>query len=242
MLYLDHPTVGERYFFPRREPIPDPFVVPVPGADLHCRHAASESGFTVVHFHGNGEVVADYDGGFRRALAQRGLGAVLGEYRGYGGSSGQPALVSMLDDALAVLDAVAVPPEKRILYGRSVGSIYALHAAANRPCHALVLESGIADPLQRILMRVRPQELGCTLEVLEAEAAEHLDHEAKLARVDAPVVVIHTVADSMVSFDHAQRLARWSGGELMALATGDHNTILAWHADAILDRVARLAD
>jgi len=242
MRYLDHPVVSERYFFPRRQPVADPFVVPVDGAELHCVwRQAPAGGCTVVHFHGNGEVVGDYASNWPAEFARRGLGLLLAEYRGYGGSTGRPSLLGMLDDAVAVLDAAHIPGEQTILYGRSVGSIYALHAASQRPCRALVLESGIADPLQRILIRARPEELGATLEQLQAEAKQHLDHEAKLKAVTAPVTVLHTVADHMVSFDHAERLAAWSGGELVPLRPGDHNSILAYHEATILDRLQALA-
>lgn len=47
------------------------------------------------------------------------IGSLFGEYRGYGGSGGSPALVSMLDDALAVVDAAGVPPDRIVLYGCS---------------------------------------------------------------------------------------------------------------------------
>jgi fermentation-respiration switch protein FrsA (DUF1100 family) len=216
-------------------------VVRVAGAELHCQaFAAPVGGCTVLHFHGNGEVVSDY-GDWPKALAARGLGLVLAEYRGYGGSSGTPSLVGMLDDALAVFDALDLPGERVIVYGRSVGSMYGLHVAANRSIRALVLESGIAHPLQRILIRLHPAELGCSLQTLEAEALAHLDHRAKLEAVDAPVVVFHTVRDHLVAFEHGEQLAAWSGGELIALEPGDHNSILAYHRDAILDRVAALA-
>ncbi len=241
MSCLDHEVVAQRYFFPRRAPIADPFIVEVQGAALHCWHRpAPEGAPTLLHFHGNGEVVSDYLGDFARLFTDAGWGVLLAEYRGYGGSSGAPRMTSMLADALAVFDAAKLDPARTVVYGRSVGSIYGLHVAANRPVKALVLESGIASPLERILLRARPQELGCSMDELQADAAKHFDHAAKLAAFGGDVVVLHTVHDHMVDFHHAERLAGWSKGELIPLTPGDHNSILAYHLPAIVKRVLAL--
>ena len=214
----------------------------MPGAELHCWHAPAPPGApTLVHFHGNGEVVADYLHDFGAAFVHQGWGALFAEFRGYGGSTGTPALVGMLADALAIFDAAELDPARTVVYGRSVGSIYALHLAAARPVRALVLESGIAAPLERVLLRAHPAELGCTLAALEAEAADQLDHRRKLQAVSGEVLVLHTVADHLVGFDNAERLAAWSGGTLVPLTPGDHNSILAYHASTIVRRVLELA-
>ncbi len=239
---LDHRVVSERYFFPRHAPLADPFVVSVPGADLHCWHVPAPAGApTLVHFHGNGEVVADYLGDFGPAFLERGWGVLFAEFRGYGGSTGTPAMVGMLDDAVAIFDAAGLDPARAVVYGRSVGSMYALHLAAARPVRALVLESGIAAPLERILLRARPAELGASLAELQGEAAEHFDHRRKLEGFEGAVLILHTVHDHIVGFGHAQRLADWSGGELVPLRPGDHNTILAYHGGTIVQRVLDLA-
>lgn len=241
-MHLDHRLISERYFFPRRAPLEAPLVVPVEGAELHCWHRpATEGADTLLHFHGNGEVVADYVGDLAPAFVKAGLGVLLAEYRGYGGSTGKPSLVGMLADALTVFDRSGLDPAKTVVYGRSVGSIYAIHLAAHRPVKALVLESGIASPLERVLLRVTPAELGCTAAELQAEASQHLDHEAKLRACAGPVLVLHTVADHLVDFHHAERLAAWSGGELVPLRPGDHNSILAYHFPEIVRRVVKLA-
>lgn len=242
---LDHPIIGARYFFPRMQPLDEPFVVDVGAAELHCyRHAPHPGAPTLLHFHGNGEVVADWLPEFAPALVAAGLNVCFAEYRGYGGSTGTPALVAMLDDAVAVADALGVEPERLFVYGRSVGSIYALHVAANRPVAGLVLESGIADVLQRLAIRLDPDELGLSAAQLRAAVAEVLDHEAKLAAYAGPVVVLHTLGDHLVPVDHARDLARWAGdrGKLVLYDRGDHNSIHYYNADAILAEVVALTD
>ncbi|HET6882520.1 MAG TPA: hypothetical protein VFI31_20300 [Pirellulales bacterium] len=58
---LDHPAISGRYLFPQPRCVDDPFVAQVTGAELACyRRVVDPTGFTLVHFHGNGEAVADY--------------------------------------------------------------------------------------------------------------------------------------------------------------------------------------
>src|SRR5512140_1585834 len=60
---LDHPLIGERYFYPRPAPPRSRLDVDAGDAVLACAlHRADPDGHTVVHFHGNGEVVADWQG------------------------------------------------------------------------------------------------------------------------------------------------------------------------------------
>ena len=242
-MLLDDPIISQRYFFPRRDRVDDPFVLSVEGAELHgVRSAPHPDGPYLLHFHGNGEVVADWTLDFLPALNEAGINVVLAEYRGYGGSSGSPMLGAMLDDAIAWVDAVSVDPSRIVIYGRSVGSIYALHAAAARPAKALVIESGIADVLERLLLRIQPPELGTDLSGLQAVVARHLDHQAKVQAFAGPVLVLHARGDDLVPPRHAESIAAWAGerAALRLFDRGDHNTIHVYNRPAILQAVRHL--
>jgi pimeloyl-ACP methyl ester carboxylesterase len=228
---LDHPTISERYFFPRSDRPPAVLAVDCGTVTLACcyRRVLADAP-TVIFFHGNGEVAADYDPWLADELATRRCNLLLAEYRGYGGSTGTPGLVSMLADVEAIFEAAGLPAEQVIVFGRSVGSIYALELAAQQPAIAgLIIESGIADPLERVLLRVRPEEIGSTQEALAAAAAQHLDHRQKLAAYGGPLLVLHARGDSLVDASNGQRLARWgvpASTRLVVLPEGDHNTIM----------------
>ncbi len=242
MSVFDHPLISDRYFFPRPGSPPQPFYVEADGARLACAQFVTDpEAPTILHFHGNGEIVADWSD-FADAFASVGLNSFFAEYRGYGGSTGTPTLVEMLGDTERVLAASGLEPARVVVYGRSVGSIYAIHLAARVPSIAgLVIESGIADPLERVLMRVSPEELDTTMDALRQQATQWLDHEQKLAEFGGPTLVLHATHDHLVDVDHARRNADWSGGELVLYEQGDHNTLLAMNGAAILERVARFA-
>lgn len=239
---LDHPLIARRYFYPRRWPFPSPFLVEVPGATLACAlHRAGVGAPTVIHFHGNGEVVAGYLHGFPERFTALGWNLLLAEYRGYGMSTGEPLLGTMLEDVAHIVRAVDSPPEQVVAFGRSVGSIFAIEAAARFPRLAgLVLESGVADPLERLLMRLDPAELEGGPDALVDACARRLDHRTKLGSYPGPLLVLHALHDDLVPVDNAERLSSWAGGRATArlLPRGDHNSILQENEDEYFEAVA----
>ncbi len=110
---LDRQLLNDRLFFPRRYEAQDVFFVDCDGGRLAClRHRPVAEAGTVLHFHGNGEIAAEYlNGGFAGMLAEIGVNACFAEYRGFGMSSGSPALVAMLDDGEQIVRELNVPLE-----------------------------------------------------------------------------------------------------------------------------------
>jgi len=227
---LDHPLISESYFFPRPGSFPDPFWVECGDARLACSyHEIDPTAKTLIHFHGNGEIVDDWRGDFVSLINQMGCNCFLAELRGYGQSSGEPQLGKMLRDVGPIVESLGRAAEELIFFGRSVGSIFALEAAAKFPQAAgLVLESGVADVLERLLLRVEPSELHVSREMLEREVEQHLNHQEKLSRFLGPVLVLHTQHDGLVDVSHGQRLYDWAVGKktLKIFPHGNHNDIM----------------
>jgi len=228
---LDHWLISERYFFPRPDSPADVVRVDVGNAVLACHHHQPHPGApTVIHWHGNGETVDDHVPWFPELLEQRGLNTFLAEYRGYGASTGVPLYGRMLDDTEAIFEAVGQPEDQILVFGRSLGSTYALELVGRHPgVRGLIIESGIADPLERLRIRFRPEELGVTDEELAEVARERLDSRAKLAGFAGPMLVIHAADDSILDVSHPERLAAWGPEgrtELLIFPSGDHNAIM----------------
>lgn len=228
--FLDHPILTSRYFYPWPNSFEVPFFVEGKGFRLGCRfsHVHSDAP-TIIHFHGNGESVADYVGEFEERMTGMGANLLLAEYRGYGMSSGVPALAEMLDDVELIVEASGIPPERIIFFGRSLGSLYALHGVLRYPQAAgLIIESGLADPLERILVRIQPHEVGATMDALQASVDRCFNQHEKIASFKGRVLVMHTRNDDLVSVSHAERLYTWASEpkELIVFERGDHNTIL----------------
>ncbi len=243
---LNHRLISERYFFPRQGAFADPFWVDCGDARLACSyHEIDPQAKTLVHFHGNGEIVDDWQGDFVSLIQQIGCNVFLAELRGYGQSSGLPQLGKMLDDVVPTIEALGKPASELIFFGRSVGSIFAIEAAEKFPQAAgLVLESGVADVLERLLLRVHPQELGCTPAELSAAVAEDLDHQQKMLGYPGPVLVMHTEHDGLVDVSHGQRLYDWAVGRknLKIFEQGNHNDIMFVNARQYFSLMAVFID
>lgn len=240
---LDHPTLTARYFYPWPNRFDDPFYVQGDGFRLGChyRHISDDLP-TIIHFHGNGETVADYLGDFEDRITGLGANLLLAEYRGYGMSDGEPGLAAMLDDVRLITEASGVPPEKIIFFGRSLGSLYAVHGVFLYPQAAgLIVESGLAEPLERILVRIEPHHVGATMDSLKEAVARHLNQKRKIASFRGRLLILHTQNDDLVSVSHAENLYEWAQEpkELLIFERGDHNNIMAVNSESYFRAVAK---
>ena len=239
---LDHPVVAQRYFYPRVAALPEPYwIEAADGSRLACSyHAVNSEAPTMIYFHGNGEVVADYLPDFPEWLGQAGYNLLLAEYRGYGMSTGSPALAGMLDDVSAIVQSLALPDAKIVLFGRSIGSLYALHGAFRHPRIAgLILESGISDLTERFFQRVDPGELGQSRTTLVAALQAAFDYMKKLASFQGRTLILHTRFDELVSVGHAERLyaAASEPKQLTIFPQGGHNDIFYRNRQEYMQRI-----
>ena len=242
MSLFDHPLISQRYFFPRPNTVPKTFPVHCDGATLHCIYAPLPTAKkTVVYFHGNGETVADYYPDFIELFHKMGLGIFLCEYRGYGSSTGTPQMAKMLEDTKYIFESLNLPASQLILFGRSVGSIYAIEFARRHPQIAgLIIESGIAVPLQRILLRIHPEEIGTSLQALKQEADIRFNHKKVMEQYQNPLLILHAKQDNLVTPDHAQHLYDWSKSpqkELVMFPHGNHNSIFMANVNEYIQKL-----
>jgi hypothetical protein len=231
---LDHPIVSSRYFYPRAESLPNPYwITAADGSRLASYYqAVAPEAVTVVYFHGNGEVVADYLPDFPDWINRAGCNVLLAEYRGYGMSTGTPALAGMLADVPAILNSLDVPARKLVLFGRSLGSLYAVHGVSRQPEIAgLILESGVAEMTERFFLRVRPDELGKSKAEVVRALQHSFDYAAKLRHFQGRTLVLHTRHDELIDVRHADMLyaAAPEPKTLHIFEQGGHNDIFYWN-------------
>ncbi len=243
---LDHPMISGCYFFPQPRRVKEPFLVAVDGCELACyQKALDPENCTVVHFHGNGEAVAEYVPDIADIFAGLGLNSLFVEYRAYGGSTGKAQLVAMLGDGEAAITAAGLPPDKVIAFGRSIGSLYAIELANRLPEIAgLIIESGIADPAERFLTYADLSAAGVEESDVFVEVKRHFNHKRKLAGYRGPLLVMHTENDGLIDISHAERNYKWAAGsqkQLLRFPRGNHNTILGVNYDEYFRAVDQFA-
>lgn len=229
---LDLPVVGRRLFHPRGTSIPPTFWVESGGHRLGChvRRVHRNAGW-VVYFHGNGEIAAECDNHLSFVFDDAKVNVCFAEYRGYGASSGQPALAGMLGDGERIVSALGVPASRVAAFGRSLGSLYAIELACRLPGLAgLVIESGVAAIEDRWPLDQEAQAAGHAAGTATAALATHFDHRSKLGAFAGPLLVLHATGDHLLDRFHGERLHTWGGGSdkrLVMFPQGNHNTILS---------------
>lgn len=226
---LEDPGITSRLFLPRKSEVDRPFNIDCNGATLVCRYNVLDSArFTVLYFHGNGEVVSDYEYSLPPIFEAFDCSCLLAEYRGYGMSSGEPSLVNLIEDVPHIVRAVNVPPDRLIFYGRSFGSLPAIHAASLFPeARGLVLESGIADLGMKVRGHWITDEPEATDELL-ADAIDHyFDHRNKLRAFRGFTAVTACTFDNLVRPSNAYGLHRFANDPkcLKIFLRGHHNTL-----------------
>jgi len=228
-LLLNSEIVSKRYFYPRYSSFEQPYYVESGENILACYyHKVENPKKTIIHFHGNGEVVSDYFDSFLPQIEKLGCNILFAEYRQYGLSTGEaPSLVGMLEDVEKIIKSIGVAPEEIILFGRSIGSIYALHGASLFPNIAgLVIESGIANVVSRIFIQMDKLESIIVEQMIE-EGKIYFDHEKKIKAFHGQTLVLHTQYDSLIHSSNANTLYDWANEpkQLKLFWDGDHNNI-----------------
>jgi alpha-beta hydrolase superfamily lysophospholipase len=216
---FDDPQFNARLFFPRRDVTSCPpgakdSFIKVGKVKLHTRTYAPPPPIlaTLLLFHGNGEMVSDYDDLVPEFL-ELGLEVVVFDYRGYGKSDGHPTFRTMLSDAIVQVQGTP-RSRRRILFGRSLGAACAAEVASRHPplIDALVLESG-GSSIDSLVER-----RGMPVQTWSEEELVTFDPKPKLARCTVPTLVLHGAEDHVIPVHEAEAAYRALGSERKRLA------------------------
>ncbi|MFX1555486.1 MAG: serine aminopeptidase domain-containing protein, partial [Promethearchaeota archaeon] len=138
-LLIDEPTVSNIVFYPRKISIPDKIDSNNKVLKFQIHKDILIGGFfylnnqnypTILLFHGNGEIAADYQY-FLSFFFRCDVNLAVVDFRGYGFSTGNPFYTSLIIDALPIYNAFHEWMVKNNLndslfvQGRSLGSICA---------------------------------------------------------------------------------------------------------------------
>jgi fermentation-respiration switch protein FrsA (DUF1100 family) len=171
------------------------------GEKVIAWHVPAKPGHAVViYFPGNGDFLAGLVGRFRDITAD-GTGLVALSYRGYAGSSGHPSEQGLLADAAAAyaFASARYGADRIVVWGFSLGSGMAVALAADQPIAKLVLEApytsimelaGAAFPFLPVRWLVR----------------DPFRSDQRIARVTAPLLIMHGARDSTISINLGERL------------------------------------
>jgi len=243
---LDRPEVLMFLFHPRPEPDVSSFqaaqleprtagrediMIPVQEAiAIGARfHMAEKSGGNLLFFHGNGEIVADYDE-LGAVYNQMGINLLAVDYRGYGRSGGKPSVSAMMRDCHIIFHFVRRWLQQNnfngplLLMGRSLGSasVLELAAAYKNLIDGLIVESGFAyaGPLLTLL--------GIDFATLGFKEEKGFRNVDKIKNFDKPTLIIHAEFDHIIPYSDGQALHDASPSKtkkMLKIPGANHNDI-----------------
>ena len=202
-------VINHFIYFPERDIFQDPsdfglefedvYLTTSDGVRIHGWFVPGSGGPTLVWFHGNGGNISHRVDNIAGLHGRLGVSILIIDYRGYGLSEGSPTEQgTYLDAEAAVAHALSRPdvdPERVVLFGRSLGCAVAAEMAVRHDAYAVVLESPFTSVLA-MAKRVYPFLPGVGL--LVGDMYDTLD---KVARIDAPIMVLHGDSDEIVPFE-----------------------------------------
>jgi hypothetical protein len=211
------------------------------GLTLHAWYVpplASATGDMVIVFNGNAGN-RSYRSDIARGLAERGIGVLLFDYRGYGGNTGSPSEVGLTRDARAARRFLesrqGIDPRRISYFGESLGAGVAVNLALEQPPRALILRSpwtSLADTASyhfpylpvRWLLRDRFRSID------------------NIPRIRCPVLVVTAAHDSIVPSEQSRRLfqAAAEPKRLLIVEGADHNDMELVAGPRVVGAVADL--
>ena len=178
-------------------------IVTEDGVSLVAWHVpASEPRGTVLFFHGNAGNISHRLESLK-LLNDLGLAILIFDYRGYGRSEGEISEDGIYRDADAVwrhlTEEMGIPPDKIVLFGRSLGAAVAAYVAGRQEPGALILESGFVS-VPDLGAGIYPWLPVRWLARIRFPAAEFLQS------VTCPVLVVHSRDDEIIPFEQGVKL------------------------------------
>lgn len=168
---------------------------------LPPRDTPQEKRPVIVYFHGNAGHIG-YRADRIERFSREGYGALMLEYRGFGGNPGLPSEAGLFADAAAALRFVmaqGIDGRRLVLYGESLGTGIAVWAATTHAVGAVVLEApytSIAAAAQFHYPFIPASWL----------VADRYDSLSRIGQVRAPILMLHGARDGVIPLSLGQAL------------------------------------
>ena len=202
---LDQPDILKIIFSPREGWTPPPptatdFTVPVEdNIFIACRfYDSGHDSPSILYFHGNGEIVYDYDEVAPNYI-ELGINLFVTDFRGFGQSNGDPSYLNIASDAPILFNyfrnLLEVKNYKGPLFvmGKSMGSMPALELALDFPQHidGLIIESATFS-LGSLMATFFP-----SLPLAKLDEMEEINLE-RIRSITMPSIFIHGENDEVI--------------------------------------------
>ena len=152
---------------------------------------------TIIFSHGNAENLALLMP-YLKYLQKSGYQVISYDYTGYGKSTGWPSSAATLNNIEQVyhytVNQLSIPPEKIVVWGRSIGSGPSLYLMSKYPVNAGVLEAPFYS-LHQVITHVM------------LTPFDPYPNYKWIQKVQAPLLIIHGDNDQIISPWHSKQLS-----------------------------------
>jgi pimeloyl-ACP methyl ester carboxylesterase len=204
----------------------------------------SKSAPIILSFHGNGEIITDYDF-IAPSYQQMGINLLVTDYRGYGKSTGHPNFSNMLGDAHKIyqqfrkfliengyIGSVSV-------MGRSLGSASAIELAwkYQKQISCVIIESGFVNTYNLL------HRLGISFSLLPDNREIDVSPLPLLKTIKIPTLVIHGENDVIIPLEDGMTLYKNLASnkkELLIIPNAGHNDLLLIGPNDYMDAIKKI--
>ena len=241
--FIDNPVVSNAVFYPRKIPEPTFLNSNIKVLKFKINKNILIGGFfylndtsfpTILLFHGNGEIAADYQY-FLDFFFDCGVNLAVADFRGYGFSSGEPIYSGLITDAKPIYDEFhkwVIKENLRdslFLLGRSLGSACASEIGAHNPnsLRGIIFESGFASMYNMMtrLFRVSGPDI-------TPEGLSEYSNDTRIKKFQKPVLIIHGVQDWIIPFEESkliyENIPEGIEKKLVLIEGAGHNNIFSF--------------
>lgn len=188
---------------------------------IHARNQPTRG--TILYCHGNSGNLTHVNA-HAQQIAEYGYDVMIFDYRCYGRSEWKlPDEFGIYSDALAAYNYLTherkIPAAQIAIYGWSLGTTAAIELASQRPCGALIVESGMssARDMAAAMLPYFPY-------WVHDAGKNRFASVDKIAQVNCPVMVTHGTNDEVIPVEQGQRLfaAAREPKKLLLVTAGKH--------------------
>ncbi|HEY0066589.1 MAG TPA: alpha/beta fold hydrolase [Flavisolibacter sp.] len=175
----------------------------------------------ILYFHGNTRSIKGW-AKYARDFYRYDYDVVLVDYRGFGKSTGKRSEEEMLDDMQFVYETLAAQytEDHLIVYGRSLGSGFAVKVASDNTPRYLILDAPYYN-FRQVVERFLP------ILPVRYVLRYHLRTDKWIQKVQCPVYILHGTRDWLIPIRHSEQLQKFNPRRitLIRIKGGGHNNL-----------------
>ena len=206
------------------------------GVSLHGWFVPQEGALlTILYCHGNAGNIS-HRAEIAKMFNEKKMNFFIFDYRGFGRSKGWPTEKGTYLDAQAAYDYLVgrqdIDRNRIVIFGKSLGAAIAIDLASKVKAAALISESSFTSTkdMTRAIYPLLP---------FWFFLRSNYNAYAKIDKIDAPKLIIHSQDDEIVPFSQGQRLfAKAKPPKEFFLMRGGHNDAFYIHNAECMQRIS----